>query len=272
MVRNTNNYGHRLKDDTFPFVSVIFITYRRLGLLKESVETFLKVVEYPREKLELVIADDGSPKAIQNALKNLPVDKIVAGKRNSGMGANTNRGLAEASGDLILQLQDDWACVGPGDFLRRAVRVMRECPRVSLIRFRPARRELLEEVLSSEGEKVECYLGYLGSDPADASAFAYSDNPHLKSRALHEELGPYAEGIPMPRTELDFCARFAQGASGRAVFIRDLVPFEHRGAEQSFNPSVRRARWKDRLEALPMGQHIVEAIRWARRRKGRGEA
>ncbi|HJZ45282.1 MAG TPA: glycosyltransferase, partial [Hyphomicrobiaceae bacterium] len=94
-------------------VSVVFVTYDRLETLKPTVESFLSLTNYPRDRLELILSDDASPAAVRLEFAKLAVDKIVVGEMRSGIGANQNRGITASTGDFILQIQDDWICQGP---------------------------------------------------------------------------------------------------------------------------------------------------------------
>ena len=117
-------------------VSVLFITYKRIELLKETLESFLLNTDYPRESLELILCDDGSPVEIQKEMNNLKFNKLLFAKKNEGMAANVNKGILAASGEYILQLQDDWECKGPKDYLTLGVKALEENSDVGIIRYR----------------------------------------------------------------------------------------------------------------------------------------
>ncbi|MEY4269905.1 MAG: hypothetical protein RLZZ58_1121, partial [Pseudomonadota bacterium] len=122
---------------TLPLVSVIFITYNRAHTLVAAVETFLAMTDYPRDRLEIIISDDASDARNGAIIRALPHDKLVLARRNSGLGANCNRGLAAATGDYILQMQDDWITVGDPTYLQTAVSVLNGNDDIGLVTFRP---------------------------------------------------------------------------------------------------------------------------------------
>src|SRR5882724_7457369 len=94
-----------------PLVSVLFITYKRVHLLRRTLEAFLANTSYPN--LELVVTDDASSSTMQEEISKLPFHRHILGKKRRGMGANSNEGLRRCTGDYILFLQDDWECMGP---------------------------------------------------------------------------------------------------------------------------------------------------------------
>jgi GT2 family glycosyltransferase len=253
--------------NTQPLVSVVIVTYKRLDLLSETIESLLSVSSYPRERLELILCDDGSGQKIQSEMRMLPCDVFLFSKKNRGMGANTNAGLRAARGDFILHLQDDWRCVGPSDFIEASLEVLSERPDVGAIRLRGP---------LGEGAKFESYSTASGHRKVDIyptvakpERFVYSDNPHLKRRRFHHDLGYYLEGVPMTVAELDFCARFASQTRWKFAWLQGYSVFEHTGEEQTFNPSVRLRKKVEAIERLWLGPAALHTFRWVRNQVAR---
>lgn len=182
------------------------------------------------------------------------------------MGANTNSGLLAAKGEFILQLQDDWLCVGPKNWLNLALELLKSREDVGLVRLRTPCRFEGESVVLSNGVQAQLYenQGY-----SRRSEYCYTDNPHLKRRDVHSDLGLYREDLSMPATELDFCARFDLQDRWRVGWINDLSVFEHKGELESFNAcSIREKRIQFLAGLVPGGKAIVRAIRNMRRSVG----
>jgi GT2 family glycosyltransferase len=116
-----------------PLVSVLFLTYERVHLLRRTLESFVRNTDYPH--LELVVADDGSSAVVQQEIRTMPFDKVVLAPRNRGTGTNYNSGQRRCSGEYLLFLQDDWECHGPPGYLREAVEAMQAHPKIGLVRF-----------------------------------------------------------------------------------------------------------------------------------------
>jgi glycosyltransferase involved in cell wall biosynthesis len=241
-----------------PLVSVLFITYNRLPLLRRTVETFKVRTSYPN--LQLVIADDGSPLEVQRQIRELPVDEFALCRQNRGLGANANAGLARCQGDYILMLQDDWECVATSNYLQETVRVMQENPQIGLIKYYGIQHELVAQ-RPLLGSAEPCFPI---AEPRSPAVPVYSDTPHVMSRAARSILGPYKEGCDMESCEIDYGRRFdAQSAYSAAIFPNYYNQlFVHIGAECSYRTTRMRYRVD---EALQPAAHLLRRFPMAYR-------
>lgn len=242
-----------------PLVSVVVTGYARPATLRETVESLLRVTSYPN--LELVLADDGSPPEMREAMRALPFDRFVFAERNRGLGANTNAGLAVAAGDYVLQLQDDWACAGPADFLERGVRLLATRPDLGMVRFMAPEPDFpWEEDAGPDGAAIRIYR-----PQPEHARWVYSDWPHLKSRAFIEFIGPYAESRYMQRTEIDMRDRFNAQDRYAAAYIEGCEMFRHIGGELSHRRPLPLARLGQVMDGLPGLRVLARAYRRGRR-------
>jgi GT2 family glycosyltransferase len=244
-----------------PLVSVVIVGYRRPELLKRTVTSFLATNTYAN--IEMILSDDGSPPEELRRMKELPFDRVVESRRNTGLGANTNRGLGAARGEFVLQLQDDWECCGPGGFIESSIEVAREWPELGFLRLRTPQEELTYSVRHSTGGRV--VRVYDAPQPV-ADQFVYTDTPHFKSRSAIERLGPYLESRSMARTEIDMRDRFNRQTAVRAAFIEGSHAFEHIGAGSSFNRPLPMARVGMFLDRIPAVRWLAAGYRWVRAR------
>ena len=122
-----------VNEPDYPLVSALFITYKRIELLKMSLEAFRRNTDYPR--LEIVIADDGSGPDIQAQIHEVNADVYALAERSRGLGANNNNGIRHCNGQYILMIQDDLECCGPPEYLRNTIHVMEENPSVGIINY-----------------------------------------------------------------------------------------------------------------------------------------
>lgn len=223
-----------------PLISVLFITYKRIELLKQTYESFLANTDYPREKLELILCDDGSPSSVQEEMKKLKFDKYLFSKKNEGMAANVNKGILAATGEFILQLQDDWLCKGPKDYLKLSIKALEDNLEMGLIRYRLG-ISYLYSIKSFNNNQNE--IGILSRDQKDKilsvnhrkDTFLYSDNPHLKRKEIHNKLGLFKSFNNMAKTEIDFCLRFNNSnlfSVGYIIGYEEV--FAHIGGTESF--------------------------------------
>lgn len=97
----TNDYALR------PLISVIIPVYNGASFLGEAIANVL-AQNYPA--LEIIVVDDGSTDAIEDAVARLPVDVRFFRQTNAGAASARNRGIKDASGEFIafLDVDDLW--------------------------------------------------------------------------------------------------------------------------------------------------------------------
>ncbi|MDD6054935.1 MAG: glycosyltransferase family 2 protein [Helicobacter sp.] len=98
----------KIDSKEFPKVSVILTTYNREYFFSESIESILDQ-DYPN--LEIIISDDGSSDNTFNIACEYANEhnniKVVQNIRTRGSAGNRNNGLDNATGDLVMLLDDD---------------------------------------------------------------------------------------------------------------------------------------------------------------------
>lgn len=247
-----------------PLISVIITGYKRPQHLKQTVESLLSTTDYPRNRLELILCDDGSPKEMQEIMRELPFDIFLLAERNEGLGMNINKGILQSKGDYILQLQDDWVCQGPKDFLRVSVDIFSEYPDIGMIRHRrPLKQFPAEHRVSSANVTVVIFKNGLRNRKKDlAGDFPYSDNPHIKRRAFHKDIGLYKKKVPMTIMELDLCRRIDAQNVHKIAWIKEHDVFFHIGDDCSFNPTHKRYRMKKYLLEQQLTKYPMSLYLW----------
>lgn len=229
-----------------PLISVVFVTFNRLVTLRPTLESFLATTDYPRDRLQLIVADDASPPAVQEQMRAMPFDVFRLSSTRGGLGANTNRGLAAATGEFILQLQDDWECCGPGDYLHKAIAAMEAAPDCGMVLLRPSPGSLaIQRSVDLPWGPLRLYANSPDAPPASVAEHAYSDWPHLKRREFVAAIGLYCEGRPMWDTELDYSRRVNAQTHWCVADMPDVDAFRHVGEAYSYNWP-----WKKRVEHL----------------------
>ncbi len=101
-----------------PTVSVIFPTYNRCDVVRTTLE-HLTAQDYPAELVEILVCDnsaDGTPDMVREMAASAATSIRLLSSNERLPAVKRNQGLAEATGELVVFLNDDvW--VGPG-FLR----------------------------------------------------------------------------------------------------------------------------------------------------------
>lgn len=253
-----------INSDDWPLVSVLFITFDRIETLEPTVHSFISNTDYPRERLQLVVADDASRDEVQERIRDLPFDTFVLSQRNGGIGRNTNLGLAACAGSYVLQLQDDWLCEGPQDYLKRAVRSLDAIEDVGLLLLKQHPGQLpVREDLASAGDTVRIFDHALERTIRFVGENAYSDWPHLKKRTFIDTAGPYAEHLRMSDTELDYARKVNAQTRYYVAQIMGLDVFRHIGGDLSHNPGSLRAEISGKVARFPGGRAILSILRSA---------
>jgi hypothetical protein len=117
-----------------PTVSVVMAAYNYEQYVGRALESAL-AQDYPAELLEIIVIDDGStdstPQIVDSIAASHPGRVRVVHQDNAGYIAATNRGLAEARGELIALLDAD--DVWRADKTRRQVELFQSDPALGLV-------------------------------------------------------------------------------------------------------------------------------------------
>ncbi|MCC4264587.1 glycosyltransferase family 2 protein [Oceanimonas baumannii] len=96
-------------DESYPKVSVIVLTYNNLELTQACLNSIERFTDYPN--LELILVDnassDGTPEFLQNYAIGKDHVKVCLNDENLGFSAGNNVGLAAATGDYLVILNND---------------------------------------------------------------------------------------------------------------------------------------------------------------------
>lgn len=95
--------------NNFPLLSIVVLSYNRLDIMKQSLESLWENTTIP---YELIITDDGSTDGSREYLFELLRDKKVSAVyynngKNMGVGRMINVGFDLASGDLLMKADAD---------------------------------------------------------------------------------------------------------------------------------------------------------------------
>jgi len=230
-----------MKDQQFPLVSVLFITYKRYDLLERTLRKFRENTDYPN--LEVVIADDGSGPEIQEKIRSLPADVYALAPKNRGLGANNNNGLRHCSGKYILMVQDDCVCTGPADYLKNTIQVMEANPEIGIVNYYGPPHPM-ERSHKLAGSLEPCHVFLKPYEDGRKEYFLYTDQPHVISRAALDHIGEYLELRDMEECERDYNRRWRDQTRFRTATFPAYYNnvFVHEGAEESFRTNRFRYR------------------------------
>lgn len=117
--------------DEWPSVSVLVPAYNEVGYVGRCVESVLDA-DYPEEKLEIVVIDDGSTDGTYaEASRHATESVTVLRKENGGKHSALNVGLEHASTELLVTVDAD--CVVAEDALREIARTFEYRPEADAV-------------------------------------------------------------------------------------------------------------------------------------------
>jgi GT2 family glycosyltransferase len=106
-----------LTDTERPKVSIIIATRDRIELLRDCIDSIEKDTRYPRDRLEIVVVDNGSvtAEATQyfSELHGRPGYRVVADAGDFNFARLYNFGARESSGDVLVLLNNDMLVIEP---------------------------------------------------------------------------------------------------------------------------------------------------------------
>jgi GT2 family glycosyltransferase/glycosyltransferase involved in cell wall biosynthesis len=113
--------------DTHPRATVVIVTFGNLEVTKQCLESVFANTLYPN--LEVIVvdnaSDDGTPEYLNGLSKTRPNLHVILNRRNLGFAAANNQGLAAATGEILVLLNND-TVVPPGWLTRLSRHLQRE--------------------------------------------------------------------------------------------------------------------------------------------------
>lgn len=254
--------GLKINNKNISEITFLFITYNRPQLLARALHALNNVSLEIGISPYLIVSDDGSTPENLDLLYRLNFDEVLTTDKNSGLGANQNKGLARCFTQYILQIQDDWIFTGNPNDLSRAIEIMNSDPTIGVLQLTKTNSDL---PVNFKKFGSSCYKIFANDGlpwNRNCSVRPYSDNPHLKRRDFVLDVGPYLEGVPMTICENDFKKRVAtQNKWKIAEFCCDPM-FEHLGADVSMNSGGNPHKILRLIKKIPfVGNLLVFIIR-----------
>lgn len=85
-----------------PKVSIILPAYNEERIIAHAIESLLKI-DYPREKLEIIVVNDGSTDRTKDIAEEYARQGLIKliNQKNAGKAAALNRGIEEARGEIV---------------------------------------------------------------------------------------------------------------------------------------------------------------------------
>lgn len=172
-----------------PLVTVAILAYNRREPLAVTLEKVRDELDYPRDRLEVIVVDNASTDGTAEMVRERFADVgLIVSPENTGIGG-WNRAFEAGSGDWFLVLDDD--CYVEGDALRRAV---------------AAAAEHGADLVSFHVDSPDPGIAF--SDVYRTGLLSFWGCALLVSRRAVRELGGFDEGLFIWAHELEFTMRF----------------------------------------------------------------
>lgn len=220
-----------------PKVSVVVLTYNNLELTKACLDSLLTQGQYPN--LEIIVVDNHSSDqtpAYLTAWTNGHPDRIVIlNPDNKGFAAGNNQGLAAASGDYLVVLNND--TVVTAGWIKGLIRHLRDNKEIGIIG--PITNNIGNEA------KVSTRYGRIEDMPAEAAQMTRARMGEwfeintlaffcvMFPRSTYEQIGGLCEEYGLGFFEDDDYCRRVQRSGMRAACAEDV--FVHHHLSASFN-------------------------------------
>ena len=105
-----------------PFVSIVVCTYNGENRIKDCLDALI-TQDYPQDRYETVVVDDGSTDRTDEIVSKYPV-KIIKHRKNLGISSARNTGLRNANGTIVAYTDDD--CIVKKVWLKNLVKFYRD--------------------------------------------------------------------------------------------------------------------------------------------------
>ena len=202
------------KDTSRPMVSVVVPVLNGEKSLGACLEA-LTHQEWPHDRLEIIVVDDGSTDNTENVAAEHPV--IFIKQEHAGPASARNFGAAHASGDILLFTDSD--CVPDPDWVAQMVRPLMDNPDIVGVkgRYRTKQRSLIPRMIQLEfEERYRKLKSRRHIDFVDSHSAAFR-------KAAFDDIGGFDLDFPHANNEdVDLSFRIAR-SGGRMVFNPNAI-------------------------------------------------
>jgi mycofactocin glycosyltransferase len=216
-----------------PSVSIVIPVYNRPVEIEACLAS-LQALDYPHEKVEVIVVDDASWDHTAAVIRRFDV-RLIVQPHNQGQSAARNAGVAAAGGEIIAFLDSD--CIAQPDWLNRLTPYFQD-PRVALVGgyvdayYRKKAMDRYEQVCSALNMGREPVMGR-----GDRSVFYVPTCNMLVRRQAYLQVGGLDESLHVGE-DVDLCWRLM--AVGHHLLYRPEGAVQHKHRNRLLTGLLRR--------------------------------
>jgi GT2 family glycosyltransferase len=205
-----------------PFFSIIVPTYDRHEALMVCVQA-IKQLDYPRDRSEVIIVDDGSPVPVNASGYHFQNDLTIRVLRqiNSGPASARNLGAQHARGDMLAFTDDD--CIPTTQWLRELAQSANKAPS-GLVGGRTVNG--IDHNLYSTASQIIVDQAYAYFLSRDSNLRFFASNNMAVSASLFHESGGFDSSFRTSE-DRDFCDRWIRRGYSLVYAPKALVHHHH---------------------------------------------
>jgi glycosyltransferase involved in cell wall biosynthesis len=198
-----------------PYFSVVIPTYNRPARLEACLKSLVRL-DYPRDRFEVVVVDDGSETSLQPIVNLFSQDLTINFIRqtNAGPASARNTGAAAAHGEYLVFTDDD--CQPLPTWLATLAKAVNDSPK-ALVGGHTI-NALPNNIYSSASQYLIDYL-YDYYNRAQGKATFFASNNFAMPRVLYQQLNGFDTSFPLAAGEdREFCDRW-QNCGYELVYV-----------------------------------------------------
>jgi len=203
-----------------PFVSVVIPALNCADDVEGCVKS-LRSQDYPEDRYEIIIVDNGSTDATLDILSRVGVRYFVRRERSRSKALNT--GIANARGEIICTT--DISCRPEANWIRTIVESFRD-PSVGCVAGEIKLLKTSDNAVIRFQERTNYMSGMLALSRRQPPALPFADGANASFRKqLFDEIGPFEESF-IKSADVEICYRMLFLSNYRMVFNRDAITWE----------------------------------------------
>jgi mycofactocin system glycosyltransferase len=207
----------------WPRVSIVVAAHGRPAATRACVQSLLSL-DYPRERIEILVVDDASDPPLAAALVGLPV-RLLRLEHNIGQSAARNLAAAEADGELLAFTDND--CMADAGWLRDLVPYLGD-PDIAIVGGRIIAPSPSGAVAAFEAVRSPLDMGFVAGPVGPREAVAYLPTCNLiVRRDVLLACGGFAADMRVGE-DVDFAWRVLRSGDRAHYAAAGIIIHDHR--------------------------------------------